>query len=228
MMRTGRGPENVSPIRLLARKLLPKALRHRLGSLITDVQIPSSPDRRYLRQVILPRIARRGGTVLLVGCQWYTARDPRFLKRRGVVCWTLDVDPKMAKWGSKGHHVVAPVGRATSHFGSAMFDIVVLSGVFGFGLDEVSAQAKAIEECAAILKPGGLFVLGWNCGLVDDPSTLMETSLAHRGRKPRPPPLGRGFPIGTARGPWGGMPRAALTGRWHFGFRLCRSNMHAA
>jgi SAM-dependent methyltransferase len=87
----------------------------------------------------------------------------------------LDVDPKMAKWGSRGHHVIAPIGRATAYFRQAMFDTVVLNGVFGYGLDEASAQAKAIEECAKILKPGGLLVIGWNFELVDDPSTLSET-----------------------------------------------------
>jgi hypothetical protein len=55
-----------------------------------------------------------------------------------------------------------------------MFDTVVLSGVFGFGVDEVAGQEAAIAACAAVLKPGGLLVLGWNADLVADPSRLME------------------------------------------------------
>jgi hypothetical protein len=53
-----------------------------------------------------------------------------------------------------------------------MFDTVVLSGVFGLGVNDVAAQDSAIAACAAILKPGGLLVLGWNTDRVSDPSTL--------------------------------------------------------
>jgi hypothetical protein len=59
-----------------------------------------------------------------------------------------------------------------------MFDTVVLSGVFGFGVNEIRAQEAAIDACAAILKPGGLLVLGWNRDLVIDPTLL--TSLARQ------------------------------------------------
>ena len=54
-----------------------------------------------------------------------------------------------------------------------MFDTVLLSGVFGFGIDDVKAQEAAVAACAAVLKPGGLLVLGWNADLVTDPSMLM-------------------------------------------------------
>jgi SAM-dependent methyltransferase len=72
-----------------------------------------------------------------------------------------------------GRHVIAPIEQAASHFHPAMFDTVLLSGVFGFGIDDVKAQEAAIVACATVLKPGGLLVLGWNADLLADPSMLM-------------------------------------------------------
>ena len=166
--------------RRLARRTIPKALRRRLGRL-GEFLVPFSPDRVYLKRVILPRIARRG-TVLLVGCRRYTANDPRFLERRGVVCWTLDIDPDVAHWGAEDRHVIAPIEQAASHFPADMFDAVMLNGVLGYGVDRIEAQEAAIGACAAILKPGGLLVLGWNADLVADPSAL--TTIVHHFDRP--------------------------------------------
>jgi SAM-dependent methyltransferase len=119
-------------------------------------------------------VARRGGTALLVGCRRYTARDPALLEGHGVAAWTLDIDPRVARWGATGRHIIAPIQHAALHFRAAMFDTVLLSGVFGFGVDDVPAQEAAIAACATVLRPGGLLVLGWNADRVADPSTLKE------------------------------------------------------
>jgi SAM-dependent methyltransferase len=156
--------------RRLARWTIPKALRRRLGRL-GEWLVPFAPDRIYLKRVILPQIARRG-IVLLVGCRRYTAHDPIYLERRGVVCWTLDIDPAVARWGAPRHHLIAPIEDAASHFAPATFDTVVLNGVLGYGVDDADAQEAAVLACAAVLKPGGLLVLGWNSDLVADPSRL--------------------------------------------------------
>jgi SAM-dependent methyltransferase len=86
----------------------------------------------------------------------------------------LDIDPDVVRWGAPQRHITASIEQATSHFSAAMFDTVVLSGVFGFGVNEIAGQEAAIAACAVILKPGGLLVLGWNSDLVADPSMLTE------------------------------------------------------
>lgn len=165
--------ERTAFARRLARIVLPRIVRRRVGQL-GEWLVPFSPARIYQNRVIMARIARRGGTVLLVGCRRYTAHEPAYLKRHGVACWTLDADPGVARWGAADRHVIARVEQAAAHFGLATFDTVVLSGVFGFGLNDTVAQEAAIAACAAVLKPGGLLVLGWNADLVADPSTLTE------------------------------------------------------
>jgi SAM-dependent methyltransferase len=156
----------------LARKVLPKVVRHRLGTLRGELRTRRSPDRKYQNRVIVPRIAARGGTALLVGCRRFTAHEPAILARQGAICWTLDIDPAVARWGAVGRHVIAPIEQASAYFSRGMFDTVLLSGVFGFGINDLPAQEAAIAACAAILKPGGLLVLGWNTDRVADPSGL--------------------------------------------------------
>ena len=122
--------------------------------------------------MILHLLAHRGGTALLVGVREYNAFEPPFLEKRGVLCWTLDFDPAAAQWGAAGRHVTAPIEQAPAKFDAAMFDTIMLSGVFGFGLNDSATQEAALEACAYLLKPRGLFVLGWNTDLVADPSSL--------------------------------------------------------
>ena len=74
----------VSLARRLIRRALPVAIRRRLGQRLSDWQTLRSPDRIYPRRVLLPQVARCGGTVLLVGCARYAARDPYFLQERGI------------------------------------------------------------------------------------------------------------------------------------------------
>jgi hypothetical protein len=117
---------------------------------------------------------------LLVGCRRYTARDPEFLQRNGIECWTLDIDSAATRWGAPGRHVVGAIEEARSLFAPETFDTVVLSGVFGFGLDQIAAQDTAIAACAAILKPNGVLALGWNIDRVTDPSRLPSVAQCFR------------------------------------------------
>ena len=41
--------------------------------------------------------------------------------------------------------------------------------MFGFGIDTVSVQRSACEAMAAVIKPGGWLLLGWNKDRITDP-----------------------------------------------------------
>ena len=58
--------------------------------------IRASRDRRVLEEAILPEVARRGGEILFVGVQNYTAQYPTLCERSGGRCSTLDFDPAVA------------------------------------------------------------------------------------------------------------------------------------
>jgi len=173
-------PLRIAISRRLAHLVIPKKIRRRLGELLWSGKTCRSPDRLYLRERLLPWIARRGGCVLLVGCRRYTARDPMYLQQQGIRCWTLDIDPATSRWGAPGRHAVGAIEQAYSMFPPETFDTVVLSGVFGFGLDSVPEQDASIAACAAILKPEGILVLGWNTDRVSDPEMLPKLAECFR------------------------------------------------
>ena len=72
------------------------------------------------------------------------------------------------------------LSKPIRYFAPETFDTVVLSGVFGFGLDSVPEQDASIAACAAILKPEGILVLGWNTDRVSDPEMLPKLAECFR------------------------------------------------
>lgn len=119
------------------------------------------PDRRVLRDAILGSLARAEEVrrVLFVGVQWYTKDYPGLLP--GKVFATIDPEAKLAPFGGSPH-VVGFVQDLERHFPGEPFDAIVMSGVIGFGLNDRDGVERALEACAAKLRPGGWLVLGVN------------------------------------------------------------------
>lgn len=61
-----------------------------------------------------------------------------------------------------------------------MFDADLCNGVLGHGVDTPAQQTRALDGIAAILRPGGRLLLGWNTGRIDDPVAAGLTSVAFR------------------------------------------------
>lgn len=119
-------------------------------------------DRLLLERNILPHYAARPDVrnVLFVGVDWYTARYEAILEGRRYA--TIDVDPRVARYGSRDHHVTASVVAVADHFAAGEFDLVVFNGVFGWGLNERADVEAAVRGLWRLLRPGGEFVVGWN------------------------------------------------------------------
>src|SRR5688572_20296421 len=61
---------------------------------VLDYLVARQSDRRYLREVILPSIARAGRSrVLFVGVRGYTKSYGAIFERAGMEFWTCDIDP---------------------------------------------------------------------------------------------------------------------------------------
>ena len=118
-------------------------------------------DRRLLDDVVLPALNRDPGveTLLLVGCAWYTRHYPQLLPRKRVT--TMEIDPAKAAFGGDSH-IVANMTDITEHLPPESLDGVICNGVLGWGLDEPDAVEAAFAGAVVCLKPGGLFLLGWN------------------------------------------------------------------
>jgi SAM-dependent methyltransferase len=118
-------------------------------------------DRRMLEKVILPQFAdpEEFRRIVFIGCDWYTRGYRRFFPQQEF--WTVDVDPKKARYGAM-HHVTDCVTNVDRHFGRGEIDLIVCNGVYGWGLNERNDVEKAFWAFRRVLRPGGVFVLGWN------------------------------------------------------------------
>jgi SAM-dependent methyltransferase len=118
-------------------------------------------DRRLLEREILPWFGERAEyrRVLFVGCDWYTRHYDAFFEGREY--WTLEKDPARRRYGA-GRHVTASVVDLGEHFPVASFDLILLNGVLGWGLDDPAEAEAALQACASRLAPGGVLLLGWN------------------------------------------------------------------
>ncbi len=137
--------------------------------------IAAAPDRKVLREGVIPEIARRGGNILFVGVRAYTADYYAMLESGGGTCWTLDIDPAAASFGAPGRHATGCIGALADLIPGVTFDSIVMTGVLGFGVNRFSHQRAVMAECAETLVEGGVLVLGWNGSRVH-PSLLEEAA----------------------------------------------------
>lgn len=121
-----------------------------------------SNDRRMLEDRVLRALAgkRPALDILSIGVRPYTQGYEALLA--GQRYRTLDIDPAAAPYGSSQGHVVASVGDADGHFTPCSFDVVLMNGVFGWGLDRRDEVEAAVLTLHRLLRPGGLLVVGWN------------------------------------------------------------------
>lgn len=129
-------------------------------------------DRRYLEDVILPAFcAMRPQRVLFVGTRRYTRHYGEPFEQAGAEYWTLELLPSMAKFGSR-RHITGSVLDADRLFAPAFFDMVLLNGVFGWGVNQPEHQETALAALWSVLKPDGILLLGYNNDRVPDPLQL--------------------------------------------------------
>ena len=146
----------------LVKALVPRGLKARVNWLLGRSVMNEFPDRRYLEDVVLPTLAAlRPGQLLDVGLESYTAHHGSFFGPE-TDRWTLDLNPEVARHGVPGRHLVANVLDAGRHFAPGSLDAVTMNGPFGFGLDRLDEQVRALEVVHGLLRPGGWLLIGWN------------------------------------------------------------------
>lgn len=133
--------------------------RHRLG-LAARLR---SPARRTFEQQVLSELAadRRFARILFVGCEWYTRHygDKLFAGRE---FWTIEADEERSRLYGGSLRIADRLENAGRHFPAEHFDLIICNGVFGWGIDTRESAEQAFGTCFDLLRPGGLFVLGWN------------------------------------------------------------------
>jgi hypothetical protein len=121
-------------------------------------------DRRLLEGVILPELAAREGVlrVLFVGCAEYTRHYEALFAGREF--YTIEIDPAAAVYGASvpGRHIVDSVENVARYLPRGRLDVILMNGVFGYGLDDPAAAEKTIQSCHDLLSASGLLMIGWN------------------------------------------------------------------
>jgi SAM-dependent methyltransferase len=159
------------PLRI-AKLVLPQGVR-RLARVWRESRFMSHrPDRELLVGRILPGLSKPGITMLWVGCQPYTQPYLKIIERRGAMCWTLEIDPAARCWGHPQRHIVGDLQSVGTLYRPDQFDVALVNGIFGYGVDTLPGQEEAIKGLARILKPGGILMLGWNTDRSSDPMQL--------------------------------------------------------
>jgi SAM-dependent methyltransferase len=178
-----------------ARRWLPDAPVRAVRDFLAERALRAWPDRRYLEDQILPRVAAsRFSRVLFVGCRRYTRSYGRCFDGTPTEYWTADYDPRASRFGEPGRHLICDIRAIASRVPCGSFDAVILNGVFGFGVDDAAAMEETVAAIHAILTPGGRLLVGWNQGLTPDPAELPAMRRLFRRQAMEPLPAHESFP----------------------------------
>jgi SAM-dependent methyltransferase len=146
----------------LAKRLIPTRLKSVVQARLLMQSIDLMPDRRYFEAVLLPTmVAMRPDRILDIGVESYSARYREAFPETSEY-WTLDLNPAVASLGTPGRHIVGNALNLASYFPAKFFDLIILNGVFGFGINSVPEQEQAMEAAAGALKHDGWLLLGWD------------------------------------------------------------------
>ena len=120
-----------------------------------------SYDRTILEKVILPYFDRTISVrkVLFVGCSAYTQRYKELFDDKEY--WTIDPKHVKCKYGSD-RHIIDSITNIGKHVVKNYFDVIIMNGVIGFGLNRVGDIEQAIDACYEALASEGILLVGWN------------------------------------------------------------------
>lgn len=121
-------------------------------------------DRNVLEEIIFPNILAKYDPqkILDIGREDYQHFYNEFWKGRDL--WTIDFNPEHAEYGAEGdHHIIDDASNIKNYFKEDnSFDFILMNGVFGWGLNDKDKIEKTINAIYYLLKPGHIFIMGWN------------------------------------------------------------------
>lgn len=78
--------------------------------------------------------------------------------------YTMDIEPKKAIYGNRGHHTIGSAGELLQYYAPRSFDAVIANGLIGFGMNQLQDCEALLGSAHAVLNDDGLLVLGYNDG----------------------------------------------------------------
>ena len=148
------------------------------NSVLFNLRVHGFADRKYLREVMLPAMAEtKPSNVMLAGTRRYNTGYPKLFNQQTTAVWTLDFDPRAARFGNGHLHRTCDIREMDRVFSGIRFDVVHINGLLGFGIDTDDDIKCMIEAVHRSLVHGGYMMLGWDADASPDPSEN-ETILA--------------------------------------------------
>jgi hypothetical protein len=135
-----------------------------------------TPDRVWLERFVKANCC--GQKVLSVGTAWYTMHLPEIAKAKSWV--TIDKSPAAATFGTTSdvHYTVDLCQPDTDLAGYLnMFDIVIVNGVLGWGVDTQAEADVIMTKLSSYLMSGGTMLVGYNSNRIDWLPTATSTQL---------------------------------------------------
>jgi hypothetical protein len=97
--------------------------------------------------------------VLFVGCSAYTQWYKEFFRDKDY--WTIDPKRVKRKYGA-AQHITDSITNIEKYVVKNYFDVIIMNGVIGFGLNRLGDIEQAIDACNAALAREGILLVGWN------------------------------------------------------------------
>ena len=119
----------------------------------------NTPDRKWLETWVYRNCYNK--RVLSIGTSWYTMLLPEI-----VPCYWTTVDVTMCAERlaiTSDRHYTTDLTDKTQCLGKEdYYDVVILNGVLGFGVNTPTAASEMISKLCKYLQPGGLLLIGYN------------------------------------------------------------------
>lgn len=131
-----------------------------------DYERDADDDRKILESIIFPYVLAQYNPkkILDIGREDYQAFYNDFFKKREL--HTIDFNPDHEEFGNPDYHTTDNAINLKKHYQNNYFDFILMNGVFGWGLDTKDDVQKSFNAVYDILKPGGIFILGYNDDVV--------------------------------------------------------------
>lgn len=154
----------------LVKALLPGSLVYQIQSFLFILSVSrirgldlhlNCPDRYVLEDIIIPYFVNNQefDKILFVGCDWYTKPYIKYFNKKEY--WTIEIDQEKSKFGLK-RHITDSLLNLNHHFEEGYFDLIIYTGVFGYGINSRQETEESFQQCFQCLRDGGVLVFGWN------------------------------------------------------------------
>ena len=136
----------------------------------------SSNVRNYFEKQILPyfHASSHFEKILIVGIANYTQHYTKYFKNKKLIR-TIDLDKSQLKFAKKKIHIHDSVENVKKYFDDESLDLVLMNGVYGWGLNDKNGLVNSLIGINNILKKDGWLVFGYNQVKKRDP-LLVENS----------------------------------------------------